>query len=112
MNPYQHLGEEREEESARSWAQPQGCDGMGWARLGWTGHTMLALGSPGTRQCQLAADLLLAGVTQLGLSSTQQQGHFFPPVSCWRPLCPCVVWEGFLAFPAHLRMRPVSRGNS
>ena len=74
MNPYQHLGEEREEESARSWAQPQGCDGMGWARLGWTGHTMLALGSPGTRQCQLAADLLLAGVTQLGLSSTQQQG--------------------------------------
>lgn len=74
VNPYQHLGEEREEESARSWAQPQGCDGMGWARLGWTGHTMLALGSPGTRQCQLAADLLLAGVTQLGLSSTQQQG--------------------------------------
>ena len=35
---------------------------------------MLALGSPGTRQCQLAADLLLAGVAQLGLSSTQQQG--------------------------------------
>ena len=25
---------------------------------------------------------------------------------------PCVVWKGFPAFPAHLRMRPVSRGNS
>ena len=24
----------------------------------------------------------------------------------------CVVWKGFPAFPAHLRMRPVSRGNS
>lgn len=35
---------------------------------------MLALGSPGSRQRQLAADLLLAGVAQLGLSSTQQQG--------------------------------------
>ena len=23
-----------------------------------------------------------------------------------------VVWKGFPAFPAHLRMRPVSRGNS
>ena len=22
---------------------------------------------------------------------------------------PCVVWKGFPAFPAHLRMRPVSR---
>ena len=25
---------------------------------------------------------------------------------------PCVVWKGFPAFPAHLRMRPVSRGDS
>ena len=25
---------------------------------------------------------------------------------------PCVVWMGFPAFPAHIRMRPVSRGNS
>ena len=25
---------------------------------------------------------------------------------------PCVVWKGFPAFPAHLRMRPSSRGNS
>ena len=24
---------------------------------------------------------------------------------------PCVVWKGFPAFPAHLRMRPASRGN-
>ena len=24
----------------------------------------------------------------------------------------CVVWKGFPDFPAHLRMRPVSRGNS
>ena len=25
---------------------------------------------------------------------------------------PCFVWKGFRTFPAHLRMRPVSRGNS
>ena len=25
---------------------------------------------------------------------------------------PCLVWKGFPAFPAHLRMRPSSRGNS
>lgn len=34
---------------------------------------MLGLGCPGTRQCQLAA-LLLVGVIQLGLRSMQQQG--------------------------------------
>lgn len=51
---------------------------------------MLALGSPGNRQCQLAADLLLAGVTQLGLGSTQQQGDEMGPQAwagaegwCW-----------------------------
>ena len=34
-------------------------------------------------------------------------------VWCVRLVCVCcVVWKGFPAFPAHLRMRPVSRGNS
>ena len=34
-------------------------------------------------------------------SSSRQESRF-----------PCVVWKGFPAFPAHLRMRPASRGNS
>ena len=34
-------------------------------------------------------------------SSSRQESRF-----------PCVFWKGFPAFPAHLRMRPASRGNS
>lgn len=48
-----------------------------WGRLARL--TVLALGSPGNRQRQLAADLLLARVTQLGLSSPQQQGDEMGP---------------------------------
>ena len=35
-----------------------------------------------------------------------------PSCSRQEGLFPCFVWKGFPAFPAHLRMRPVSRGNS
>ena len=45
-------------------------------------------------------------------SRTTSSEHLLP--SCLRQegLFPCFVWKGFPTFPAHLRMRPVSRGNS
>ena len=42
---------------------------------------------------------------QVILEPSKQRG-------CREGLAGCVVWKGFPAFPAHLRMRPVSRGNS
>lgn len=45
VNPYQHLGEEWEEESAGSWAQPQGCEGAGSGGLDSTHRA--GLGLPG-----------------------------------------------------------------
>ena len=45
-------------------------------------------------------------------SRTTSSEHLLP--SCLRQegLFPCFVWKGFPTFPAHLRMRPVSRVNS
>ena len=45
-------------------------------------------------------------------SRTTSSEHLLP--SCLRQegLFPCFVWKGFPTFPVHLRMRPVSQGNS
>ena len=48
-----------------------------------------------------------SGCSWLGHDASWGRGWGF--LASWGP---CVVWKGFPAFPAHLRMRPVSRGNS
>ena len=45
-------------------------------------------------------------------SHTTSSEHLLPSCSRQDGLFPCLVWNGFPTFPVHLRMRPVSRGNS
>ena len=45
-------------------------------------------------------------------SRTTSSEHLLPSCSRQEGLFPCFVWKGFPTFPVHLRMRPVSRGNS
>ena len=42
---------------------------------------------------------------------TESSEHLLPSCSRQEGLFPCFVWKGFPTFPAHLRMRPVSRVN-
>ena len=54
-----------------------------------------------------------AGLTRRGHrgSCTTSSEHLLPSCLRLEGLFPCFVWKGFPTFPAHLRMRPVSRGN-
>ena len=45
-------------------------------------------------------------------SRTTSSEHLLPSCSRQEGLFPCFVWKGFPTFPAHLRIRPVSRVNS
>ena len=45
-------------------------------------------------------------------SRTTSSEHLLPSCLRLEGLFPCFVWKGFPTFTAHLRMRPVSRGNS
>ena len=46
------------------------------------------------------------------VSCTTSSEHLLPSCLRLEGLFPSFAWKGFPTFPAHLRMRPVSRGNS
>ena len=69
------------------------------------------LGTPlGLAQRKRASPRGEAGTS--GFLSVSDSARRVPAEMRQEGLFPCFVWKGFPTFPAHLRMRPVSRGNS